>query len=248
MAQQQFTETSMLVDLDSLAFAGIKLPTNFAQHSADKINSSYERAVSDLPRYLLDAVCIGAYKDANPGGVPPLFPRPQMPNTAQGAEGGAKISAVLYDRIVFLGQLIQEVRLISENVHNALGGLDLNEFDLEELVGLDLEQPTDFMTPLAAYFLRSLIRLRMAHTDFQRVAQDFESVLEIIAEVYEGCIDPDKPMAHIDIVELETQLRAWESAFSEINIAWFGLWNDSNSTVLFWDQRRRLEYKKSHSG
>ena len=239
---------STSVDMKCKVFAAIRLPDNYGQYSWEQINFQYEQSILDLPRTLLDEASNGQFSQVNPPMVSALPARPVVPNTSEGTGGGARICAVLHDRLVYLKSLIGEVRQILELLHLALGGFDTDEYDPCMMVGLDFSDPSQPMNPLAAYFLRALVRMRMAHVDFELVSQDVERVLEAIAHVQRGLLAPAVSLSPSGMVELETQYRAWESVYLDIKIKWFefnsGL---SERTMFFRDQQRRRKFKQWQS-
>lgn len=239
---------STLVDMKCEVFAAIQLPANFGQYSSQELTGLYEQAIIDLPRPLVDEVSTGKFSQVNPPMVSPLPARPAIPNTSQGAGGGARICAVLHDRLVYLRSLVEEVRQILELLHQALGGFDTDAHDPCQAVGLNLSDPSKPLNPLAAYLLRALIRMRMADVDFELVSKDVEKVLEAIVQVQRGLVAPAVSLTPAGMVELETQYRAWESVYLDIRFEWFEFSSGlSERTIFFRDQQRRQQFRQWQS-
>lgn len=249
MSIVQFSKPSKLVNMQSNAFACIQLPANFGQHSWKEINSLYEESILDLPRPLVDAVSIGEFSQANPPMMYALPARPIIPNNLQGKEGGPRICAFLHDRLYYLTALISEVTEIQNLLHQALGGFDTEEHDPCHAAGLNLSDPSRQLNPLAAYLLRALIRMRMSDVEYKLVSNDIQQILEDIAHVERGLLAPAVRMSSTDQDELLTQLKAWESAFLDVDVKWHELCSGfSENTIFYRDQQRRREFKKWQNG
>lgn len=208
MANRQFSETSRLVNLASRAFQGITIPAHIVQHSWLEINRSYEIAILDLPRLLVQEVTVGIYSQQRPFWIAPLPNRAQMPNTTARTVGGEQICALLHDHLSFLILLIEEVRQLAGITRETL---------------VHLTDNTQTLHPIAVHMFRAHLSTRCARTDFQRVAQDFERIMNIIFEVYEACINPAVALIHNNLFELENQLRGWHSTYLEILDEWASL-------------------------
>ncbi|KAI7776498.1 hypothetical protein LA080_005327 [Diaporthe eres] len=249
MRNIQLSMLSTLVNMQSNAFSCIQLPANFGQHSWEEINSLYEESILDLPRSLVHAVSIGEFSQANPPMMHPQPARPIIPNTWQGKVGGPRICAFLHDRLVYLALLITEVIDIQNLLHLALGGFDAEEINIYHAVGLDFSDLSRPLNPLAAYFLRALVRMRMSDVEYRLVSKDIEQILETIAHVHRGLLAPAVRMSSRDQDELLTQLRAWESVYLDIQVKWHELCSGFyESTIFHRDQQRRREFKKWQNG
>lgn len=249
MTNLPLTLPSTLVNMQSKTFACIQLPANFGQHSGEQINSLYEEAIIDLPRPLVNEVSIGSFSQVNPPMVNLLPARPVIPNTARGKEGGPRICALLHDRLFYLTSLIEEVHQVQNLLHQALGGYDTEEYDPCHAVGLDLSGATRELNPLAAYFLRALIRMRMSAVEYNLVSNDIKTILEAAAHVHRGLLAPAVQMSPTDMDELQTQYMAWECLYLEIHMKWHELCSGfTEHTIFFQDQQRRRQFKRWQSG
>lgn len=249
MSNPQLSMPSTLVNMQSRAFRCVELPANFGQYSFQEINAHYEQCILDLPRTLVNEVSYGEFSQVNPPIVSPLPARPVMPNTSQGVEGGPRICALLHDRMVYLKSLIAEIYRLQDLLHEAMGGFDTEDVDPCEAVGLNLADPSHPLNPLAAYFLRALVRMRMASVDYEIVKHDIETILETIAQINRGLLAPGVRMSRREKAELEMQYRAWESVHIDIQLEWFKLCNGLSTRSIFHrDLQRRREFKQWQNG
>lgn len=240
---------STLVNMQSRAFACIQLPANFGHYSWQEVNAHYEQAIMDLPRPLVRQVSTGFFSHVNPPLVSALPARPVTRSTFHGLVGGPRVCAFLHDQMSYLKALISEINHIQELLHEALGGFDTEDEDPCHAVGLDFSDPTRELNPLSAYLVRALVRMRMAHTDYELVKSTVEKVLEALAQVNRGLHAPAVRMSNNHKAELEVQLRAWESVLCEIQLEWFTLCNGlSPKNIFFRDLQRRRQFKQWQNG
>lgn len=230
-------------------FRCVQLPDNTGQHSWAEMLSFYNHEMIDLPTLLVEAVSTGQFSEVNPSGAGPFPARPTMPNTAQGTVGGARVCALLQDRLLYLKSLIAEVRNIMDLLHLALGGFDTEEYDPAAVVGLNLADASPQLNPWSAYLLRALVRMRIADVDFRVVSRDVESILQRATDVHRGVLVPAVPMTPNDMSELAHQYRAWESIYLEIDVEWFGLCSGIGERTIFYrDQQRRRQFTQWRNG
>lgn len=249
MSNPQLSMSSTLVNLRSKAFRCVELPANFGQYSFQEINAHYEQSILDLPRPLVNEVSYGKFSQVNPPIVSSLPARPVMPNTSQGLEGGPRICALLHDRMVYIKSLIAEIYHLQDLLHEAMGGFDTEDIDPCDTVGLNLADPSQQLNPLAAYFLRALVRMRMSAVDFQIVTNDIETILGTIAQINRGLLVPGVRMSRREKAELEMQYRAWEAVHMDIQLEWFTMCNGLSSRNIFHrDLKRRREFKQWQNG
>lgn len=249
MSNPLFSMPSTVVNMQSRAFRCVELPANFGQYSFQEIIAHYEQSILDLPRTLINEVSYGEFSQVNPPMVSGHPARPVMPNTSQGLEGGPRICALLHDRMVYLKLLIAEIHQLQDLLHEAMGGFDTEDIDPCEAVGLNLADPTHPLNPLSAYFLRTLVRMRMASVDYQIVKNDIETILDTIARINRGLLAPAVRMSRREQPELEMQYRAWESVHIDIQMEWFMLCNGLSTRNIFHrDLERRREFKQWQNG
>lgn len=171
-----------------------------------------------------------------------------MPNTSQGARGGRHIYALLHDRMHYMILLTQEICQIQELLHEAMGGYDDEQHDLHTVMGLDFSAPPQSLNIGAAYLLRAIVRMRIAHCDYQIVLADVNKILETIAQVHRGLLAPAVHMSANDMAEVLTQLRAWESVYLDIQVEWFKLCEGFTERKMFYrTMQRRRAFKEFQS-
>lgn len=244
---RQPSAQSMLVNMNSNVFACIQLPNNFGHVSSEDLTGKYEEALIDLSRAHVNAVTVGPLGNASPPNAAPLPPRPIMPNNSAGQRGARQVCAFLNDRLLYLKMLIEEINQLQEILHPELGGFDTEEINIYHLVGFDSSLPPR-LNPLAAYFLRAVVRWRMSQVDFQITSHLIEEVLGAIDQVRRGIRAPADG-SRIDANELSTQLKAWQSLYLEINLGFFALSSGFTERTLFYrDQQGLREFKRKLTG
>lgn len=242
---RQASAQSMLVNMNSNVFSCIQLPENFGHVSLEDLTGRYEEALIDLSRAHVNAVTVGPLGNVSPTNAAPFPPRPIMPNNSAGQRGARQVCAFLHDHLLYLKMLIEEINQLQEILHPELGGFDTEEIDIYHLVGFDSSLPPR-LNPLAAYFLRAVVRWRMSQVDFQITSHFIEEVFEVIDQVRRGIRAPAVVDAsRIDANELSTQLKAWQSLYLEINLDFFALSSGFTKRTLFYrDQQGLREFKR----
>lgn len=235
----------MLINMNSNVFACIQLPDNFGHVSQEDLTCRYEEALIDLSRAHVNAVTVGLQGNVSPPNAKPFPPRPIMRNNSAGLRGARQVCAFLHDRLLYLRMLISEINQLQDILHPELGGLDTEEINIYQLVGFDSSLPSR-LNPLAAYFLRAVVRWRMSQVDFKITSHQIEEVFDMIRQVRRGVTAPAVvDVSRIDANELSTQHGAWESLYLEISLEFFALSSGFSDRTLFYrDQQGLREFKR----
>lgn len=238
----------MLINMHSKAFACIQLPPDFGNIAWEDLVTRYQEACINLPRAHVDSATIGPHSRDQPPFTEQLPDRPTRPNTSAGLRGARQVCAFLHDQLMYLKVLIEEIHDIQDKLGHALGGFDTDEIDTHKIAGFGDSSLPPQMTPLAAYYLRAMIRFRMAQVDFEFVSNLVEQVFEAIGQVLRGTMAPAVAMSRNDVDELSTQHGAWESVYLEINLDFFELSSGFSENTLFYkDQQTLREFKRARA-
>jgi hypothetical protein len=235
MRYRDHSPQAKLINLRSNVFEVITLPNGFGMIGPEELAAEYNWACMNLPPAYIDAATHGPYSHELPWGTQPLPPRPVRPDTTGQLRGGQYVCAFLHDQIVFLKAIIEEIYQIQDRLSIVLGGFDTDEIDTYELVGLGAPLPLPpQLNPTSAYYLRAMVRFRLAMVDFKLVSRVVESVLGTIDQVIRGVLAPAVRTYTFAPDELVTQHKAWETLFLEVSMDFFELESGFGEKTLFY--------------